>query len=306
LDDAPVHFFKFQGFLAMPIFTSMQAVDMSIQLLLCLIGIALMGIPHGAIDHIIYMEERQPKPVRFYSFYFGLMGLYTLCWVYFPVLSFVLFLLLSAYHFGESQFSDVDLSSKPLKWTLNFAWGCSIMSGLILYNLDELIVLTKSISDIAQFVIIYESGVFVWLVVICSVSTVAALLHTFQMNKIDIERLLREFYLLILIHFCFYVLPFMIAFTLYFVTLHSARVLTEEFDYLRKKRLNFSYENFIKLLFPYTLVSVVGSAILLYLSYIGIIKISGVMLALIFISTLTLPHSFVMNDFYQKLNGKTA
>jgi len=284
----------------MPIFTNMQAVDISIQLLFCLIGIALVGIPHGAIDHIIYMEERQPKPVLFYSFYFGLMGVYTLCWIYLPVLSFVLFLLLSAYHFGESQFSDLDLSSKPLKWTLNFVWGCSIMSGLILYKLDELIVLSQSIPDVSQFVIIYKSGIFIWLVVISSVSTVAALLHTLQMNQIDVERLLREFYLLILIHFCFYVLPFMIAFTLYFVTLHSARVLTEEFDYLRKKRLNFSYENFIKLLFPYTLVSVLGSAILLYLSNIGIIKISGVMLVLIFISTLTLPHSFVMNDFYQK------
>lgn len=293
-------------FLAMPIFTSMQAVDMSIQLLLCLVGIALVGIPHGAIDHIIYMEERQPKPVLFYSFYFGLMGLYTLGWVHFPVLSFVLFLLLSAYHFGESQFSDVDLSSKILKWALNFAWGCSIMSGLILYNLDELIILSHSIPDVAQFVIVYESGIFVWLVVLSSVSTVAALLHTLKTNQMDIERLLREFYLLVLVHFCFYILPFMVAFTLYFVTLHSARVLTEEFEYLRKKRLDFSYQNFIRLLFPYTLVSVVGSAFLLYFSYVGIIKISGVMLALIFISTLTLPHSFVMNDFYRKLNEKVV
>ncbi len=302
-----IGFLFFCGFfLAMPIFTSMQAVDMSIQLLLCLIGIALVGIPHGAIDHIIYMEERQPQPILFYSFYFGLMGMYTLCWVYFPVLSFVLFLLLSAYHFGESQFSDLDLSSKGLKWGLNFVWGCSIMSGLILYNLDELIVLSKSIPDVAQFVIVYESEIFIWLVVVSSVTTVAVLLHILKLNQINIERLLREFYLLILIHFCFYALPFMIAFTLYFVTLHSARVLTEEFDYLRKKRLNFSYENFIKLLFPYTLVSVVGSAILLYLSYVGIIKISGVMLALIFISTLTLPHSFVMNDFYRKLNEKVV
>ena len=232
------------------------------------------------------------------------MGAYALGWMCFPVLSFVLFLLLSAYHFGESQFSDLEVAAKWQKWMLNFAWGCSIMSGLILYNLEELVALSKAIPDVSRFVIVYQPVVFTWLVIVSSVSTVAVLLHTLQRGQMNIERLLREFYLLVLIHACFYALPFVVGFTLYFVILHSGRVLTEEFDYLRKKRINFSYENFIKLLFPYTLVSVVGSAILIYLSYIGIIKISGVMLALIFISTLTLPHSFVMNDFYRKLNTK--
>ena len=103
-----------------------------------------------------------------------------------------------------------------------------------------------------------------------------------------------------LIHLCFYTLPLLVGFTIYFSTLHSMQVLLEEFDYLKKRMMKLSMADFILLVTPYTLISIVGLAILLVLSHFQIIAISGTLLVFIVISILTLPHSIVMDNFYFK------
>ena len=110
----------------------------------------------------------------------------------------------------------------------------------------------------------------------------------------------KEMLLFGLIHLCFYTLPLLVGFTIYFSTLHSMQVLLEEFDYLKKRMMKLSMADFILLVTPYTLISIVGLAILLVLSHFQIIAISGTLLVFIVISILTLPHSIVMDNFYFK------
>ena len=94
-----------------------------------------------------------------------------------------------------------------------------------------------------------------------------------------------EIFLLGLIHLSFYTLPVIIGFTLYFTTLHSTRVLVEEFDYLKERKKIFNFGQFFKLLFPYSFLSGIGGAFLLMASYWNWISISNILLALIFFST---------------------
>ena len=75
--------------------------------------------------------------------------------------------------------------------------------------------------------------------------------------------------------------------------------MNDEFEFLkRKKKLLIS--KFLKLLAPYSLLSIFGTTLLLFLSYFNYITYSIPFLAIIIISVITLPHAIVMNIFYNE------
>jgi beta-carotene 15,15'-dioxygenase len=289
------------------VFAGVKSVDPLLQLLVAISFIILVGIPHGAIDHIIFLEDNNTaKPIHFYSFYFGLMGLYLLGWVMFPMWSLILFLVLSAHHFGQSQFSELAANPSFRNYILYFVWGSSILSGLIKYNIEDIRSFAATSADMSYLSAVFHEGVFSILLPLSSILTVFILLFALKKKQISSERFFFEIYLFILIHICFYILPLIVGFTLYFVILHSFKVLSEEFNYLKSRRTDFSVRSFIKLLIPFTLISVLFGSIIMTCAHYELIAVSNVLLLFILISILTLPHSVVMDNFYQKFMKKAS
>ncbi len=274
--------------------------SLEVQVIFSAVLICLFGIPHGAIDHIIYREERTTSAVIFYSFYFGLMLLYFAFWMYLPILSMLIFLVLSAFHFGQSQFSHLAILNKWKRVLVYQTWGLSILSGLVIFNYDQIIALAANNPDIVALLPVFHYQTTLSVLILSSVVTLAILIRLKFDKQISGRLFFKEILLFGLIHLCFYTLPLLIGFTIYFSTLHSMQVLLEEFDYLKKRMMKLSMSDFILLVTPYTLISIVGLAVLLVLSYFQIIAISGTLLVFIVISILTLPHSIVMDNFYFK------
>lgn len=286
----------------MAFFAGFEGIDIGHQTIWAVVFIALLGIPHGAIDHIIYLEGTQSNPLKFYSFYFGLMGVYTIAWIFLPTWSMAAFLALSAYHFGQSQFTEIIKIPERKKIALYISWGTSILAGLIFYNRSEIAELSAAIPDLAAVNVAFENAALYGIMTIAgAVVTAVILIDSFRKREITAQRFAMELYTFAFIHFVFYALPLVVGFTLYFVILHSSKVLIEEFTYLRKMRVNFNVKKFVRLLLPYTLVSLVGGGFLMAISMSGAIDISAVLLSFILISVLTLPHSVVMENFYSKL-----
>ena len=73
----------------------------------------------------------------------------------------------------------------------------------------------------------------------------------------------------------------------------------DEFDYLKQKRVNFILSDFLKLLVPYTLLSIVMIGATLWGVHLEIVAFSNPFLLLVLISAITLPHTFVMELFYR-------
>jgi Brp/Blh family beta-carotene 15,15'-monooxygenase len=267
----------------------------------CALFICVLGIPHGAIDHIIFMQDGQTTPVRFYSFYFGLMAAYALVWMYFPITSMIAFLLLSAFHFGQSQFTHIKLNNKWLKSSLYLVWGISILSALVVYNHSQIEELASLNEDVLALMPAFHFTINVVILISTSLVTTAILVVLKLRNSIDAKTFGTQFLLFGVIHLSFLLLPLLVGFTLYFSIIHSMHVLLQEFSFLKRKTKLFGIKHFIKLLTPYTLVSIVGLAVLLTLSYLQFIPVSGTLLVFIVISILTLPHSIVMDNFYFKL-----
>ncbi len=286
-------------FASVLLYYSIGTVTLSTQLYWSFVLIAIMGIPHGAIDNIIYFQQSSTRPIYFYALYLGSMGLYLALWLLFPVASLVFFLLLSGYHFGQSQFSDLKRGSRPLKFLLYLCWGLSILSGLMVYNLAEIHELFRANADTSDLLVVFQATPQTYLLLGSSVLTLALILYRYIQQEMSSQRFWLELYCFVLIHFCFYALPLLIGFTLYFTLFHSCRVLWDEFVFLRKKMNPFSPYRFFLLLLPFTAISVGGSILLLLFAQWGWLPISGILLSFILISILTLPHSDVMEGFYQ-------
>ena len=286
-------------FILLNIFEGFKEISIENQLIYSSLSILLFGIPHGAIDHIIFFKKRNITQLKFYLIYLGLIIGFVLMWHIAPVLSLVLFLLISAFHFGESQFEDIRLH-KILKNSFYFFWGIALLATLIFYNLKELANVTAYFDDTLILEKVYDIKNVTILFYFTNIVTLSSMIMLFIYKKIKIERLLSEFFLLFLIHVTFYLFPFIIGFTLYFVVLHSLKVMQDEIEFFKKDNPEFSFLDFLKLLAPYSILSIFFTTILLLLSYYSYIPYSIPFLSIIIISVITLPHAIVMNIFYNE------
>ena len=286
-------------FIILNLFQGFTNISLENQLIYSSVLILLLGIPHGAIDHVLFFKKRKMSQLKFYSLYLGLSFLFVILWHIFPVTSLILFLLISAFHFGESQFADI-FFKKSLRFIFYFFWGLCLLSTLMYYNVNELYDITSYFDDTIVLDKIYNKekiGVFFYITNVVTILSIIALTY---FKKINNDRLFSELFLLFLIHATFYLFPFIIGFTLYFVALHSIKVMNDEFKFLKDENNNFTIMSFLKLLAPYSILSIAGTSFLLILSYYNYIEYSIPFLAIIIISVITLPHAIVMNIFYNE------
>jgi Brp/Blh family beta-carotene 15,15'-monooxygenase len=81
---------------------------------LLIAAVAITGMPHGAIDHLVAAELYDldagwTDQAKFYGGYLALMALYGAFWVGAPVWSLIVFLIMTMYHFGQADLAYWDL-----------------------------------------------------------------------------------------------------------------------------------------------------------------------------------------------------
>ncbi|MFN8699680.1 MAG: beta-carotene 15,15'-dioxygenase, Brp/Blh family [Flavobacteriales bacterium] len=90
---------------------------------LLLAGLIAVGIPHGAVDHLVESGSGEiSKLPRFILQYIATGALMGLTWLIAPVLGLIAFLIYSAWHFGQADGSSWRMS--PL---LSLSWGASVI-----------------------------------------------------------------------------------------------------------------------------------------------------------------------------------
>ena len=109
-------------------------LNSTLQLIFFGLGVILFGIPHGSLDHFIYHKERNEAMnmrsiSKFLLFYLGFAVLYASLWLISVELSILLFIVISAYHFGE-----MDLKALAIKTSLSSRILFSFYGLLFLVN----------------------------------------------------------------------------------------------------------------------------------------------------------------------------
>ena len=129
------NFFSFSLTLSIIFF----GLESSYSILLFLIIMLSIGIPHGSVDHIIAFinpeARRFNSKLIFYIVYLSLILINIILWIISPFLGLLIFLLISCYHFGETQVLGYNSTDNKL---LNFVIGANILLSLFLNNIIEL------------------------------------------------------------------------------------------------------------------------------------------------------------------------
>lgn len=246
----------------------------------CVLLLASLGIPHGAADHLVakQLSSGSGKPFNFFVFivkYLSVMLIYAMLWYVSPLISFIIFIGISVFHFGDLETS---VKSKTEVKGLKYSWEIliSLMLGI----------------GILGFILSVHA------------QEVQLILQSFDLgHSIPIDYLPPAFYLVCIFigyqktHASYFIntgitlligiyLPILPAFMCYFAGCHAVYSLR-----ILARSMNLSLKKLYLQLLPFTFL-----AFALGIGYILIINPSKWLAhSFIFLSILTLPHFFLMH-----------
>jgi Brp/Blh family beta-carotene 15,15'-monooxygenase len=258
--------------------------------------IVIFGIPHGATDHVLHNLLKEGKinkvpQAGFLLFYLGVITAYGILWYLFPALSLLLFLAISAFHFGETQLVEIETITwhKYLSW---IAWG-SLALLLIFYpHLDEVgqLIAPWLISESIMKTITDAYPILLGLNSLILVITLIPL--GFNILYLQITEML---ILLALSWFS----SLLLSFAIFFAFWHSRDAMALQLKKISFRISGFNLKQWISLALPYTAVSLFGIASIVLIFNFSSIDFPLVTLFFILVALITLPHVFVMTRFYR-------
>lgn len=253
---------------------------------LLIIGLLWIGIPHGALDHML-SKNKSNSLVLFVFKYLLIIAIYYIFWQFFPLIGLVVFIIYSSFHFGESELAQTDgqveTSGAYLK---SFLMGLSILLFIILSHPDESMRILANFIEIPLLSFLESS--FTSLAM-----SVAVLSYVYILLQSIMSKRWPYFGLLFLLALGVKV-PLILAFGFYFILQHSANA----WQHL-KVGLNMNSMQLFKKSSFYTLGALV---IFLLIAYNAneIASMAGFWANFfIFISCISFPHFFLMHVFYK-------
>lgn len=289
--------FTAAALLLLPLMGIESPLFQEVELFICGTLIATLGISHGAIDNHLYGFKDLKGNLNFIVKYLLVGGLFGLIWFFNAALAFSIFLLISSFHFGQSQFINVKGSflGKNLLYT---SWGLWFLSAFVYLNKADL---SSTGGEGFLFSFLMDNMAFFGLSFLTtSLILLGLFIYAGAKQVMSLERIFKELYEMALISAVLFLYSPLLGFSLYFIILHSLRVLNQEYKFLMAEGKIKNIIAFIKLLSPFTILSIAGMAIFVALVELLQFTISLPLAALIFISCLTVPHALVMNRFYSE------
>ena len=263
---------------------------------ICFFLIATIGISHGALDNLKGFKILKSYGIRrkyfFYLTYILLSLLVILLWILFPLLILSLFLLIASYHFGKED-SQFVIKKKRKFHNLSFLLkGSIVVLAPLMFHTEE----TTKIFEILNVQLTLANKDILLLFIILSL-----LSNHFVVNfKGGHYAVYCDWLTIVILNWFFDPL---VAFTIYFCFLHSARHSISLIYELNRNNFKKGLKQFIKKALPLTIITGV-----LYLIAVFILTnsydLDNAILKVIFIglASLTFPH--ILLEYLVEKNGK--
>lgn len=272
-------------------------VPESFELILGFILIFTFGMIHGSNDLLIV--NKILKNSSYYS-KFVLLAAYLLVvtiailvFYWAPSLAMILFIIFSAYHFGEQHWDHrFTKSNTVLKSTFFLSYGMLILYLLFSFN-DAGVKLI--VSEITGYEIpnLYSKIV---LAILASFIGVV-LIFEYLKRRQSVEVILKELFTLGVLTIIFSSSSLIWGFSIYFILWHSIPSLIEQITFIYGDVKTDSSLKYCKTALPYWVISLVGMVIL-YAIFSGEKQFYSLFFA--FIAAVTFPHAFVMLRMFSK------
>ncbi len=252
----------------------------------------LFGVPHGALDLYIdqHLQKTDSKQVVFLAKYIANILVYASIWYFFPIAALVIFIFITAYHFGEIDWmgKTSTILHKFIYSLLGFAWILFLLTKNIHFALDIFLTMGRSTIQ-KEGLIQLAAKIYPYTLLII----VAVYLMLFFFKSYFFEKNTSYYYSLLqttlLVVFVLY-MPLWISFTFYFGFWHSLL----SFD---KIRISFAIPNnftgwkgLLLKAAPFSIMAWFGFAYITFLT-LNSKDASGIFtLLFITLSVLALPH----------------
>lgn len=266
------------------------------QLVLGFILIFTFGILHGANDLVLISQLENRKKQSFFKIlisYIAIVLISALLFTKIPIVALTLFILVSAYHFGEQHWQDIEKNgNKIITKIFQFNYGLIILLLLFIFNKKEVIEIVFKITTVSIAEKTISIAFFIVLLLFL-INTYILYKKSETFKNIIIEQL---FYL-VLLCLIFKVSSLIWGFTIYFIFWHSIPSLNDQIRFLYGKYSFTNFKKYFKSAFLYWIISLVGISILYFISKDLIIFDT---LFFSFLASITFPHAIVILKMYKK------
>ena len=235
--------------------------------------IILIGLPHGSFDFFVIKKNYASKSAFYLFLYFIIFLISFVFWLNFPAPVFVLFLLLSIYHFGGDWTKQKNFQ--------RVLYGTYIITLPYYFSYSEVNEIFQNLSTLDQ--IIHRDfllGIFIF-----------CFFYLFLSNKSNYNFLIEIITLLILASFC----NPLIYFVLYFCFFHSTKHFAHLYDLFEEKQ----FKKNILYTIPVTLLTLLIMFFLMFFSNIEFTNENMVNYMFIFLFSLTVPHNILVEKVFK-------
>lgn len=271
-------------------------VPESLEVFLGFILIFSFGILHGSNDILlienIFNKKTKHPFLKVLTIYLLTVFIALSIFYFVPLLALILFIIFSAFHFGEQHWEDKLFDKKV--WFIKvyyFFYGLFILMLLFIFNNLEVLEVVESITkyQVSSEFIKY------------SFITNSIILFLLSLYKVYSSRnfkqvLWSELFYLIVFSIIFKVSTLIWGFTIYFIFWHSIPSLFEQVNFIYGHFSSETFISYVKKAFLYWLISLIGLVIVFCF-----FKDEKLFYAIIFsfIAAVTFPHSLVINKMFK-------
>jgi Brp/Blh family beta-carotene 15,15'-monooxygenase len=275
-------------------------VPVDFEIIIGFLFIFSFGILHGSND-ILLIESFKTKTseytfLKILSLYLLVVLIAVIVFYFVPVLALILFIVFSAFHFGEQHWEHLDLNiGKYLSMVFYFLYGNFILLLLFEFNKAEVVEVVYAITNynLNTTAITVSLGINAFALGSC----ILVLIFKSEAFK---NQILKELFYLLIFGIIFKVATLIWGFTIYFVFWHSIPSLYEQVSFIYGEYNRKTILNYCKNALPYWVVSLIGIALVYF-----VFKDETIFYAVFFsfIAAVTFPHSIVINTMFK--NKKT-
>ena len=264
--------------------------------LLGFILIFSFGMLHGSNDILLIdslSEDKVGYPfLRVLSTYLLTVILAVVIFYILPVMAIGLFILFSAFHFGEQHWEYRKLTTDKLIINLFYlSYGMLVLQLLFILNPKDVI---DVVTSITSYTINYQFILFTFIIttILFLIVSIYVCIKSLTFRQV----LLQEFFYLLVFAVVFKVSSLIWGFTIYFIFWHSIPSLYEQVKFLYKAFNKATILKYCKNAVPYWVASIIG-ILIVYLFF----KDQTIFYAIFFsfIAAVTFPHALVINKMFK-------
>lgn len=287
-----VHYQDFKIFFTFLLFWTSIQFGQIIEDSIAYVIVLSIGIIHGSNDFTILRKQKSNTTsfLKSTGFYLFLIIMCILSYITHPYISFLFFILLSSYHFGEQHLEEKVFGSKIFKSILYIAYGMLIFSLIFIENLSDVDNIMKNLTGNS----IPNDWINIMFLSSLLLLIVLFIYHFTRKIKPKIQ-IVRELFYLVLLFLVFKTSSLIFGFAIYFVLWHSIPSILDQTKFLSGDYSFQTILEYFKTAFIYWLISITGLVVAYY--FINESQFSSIIFIVLF--AVTAPHVWVMSRMKQ-------